>query len=289
MKSLAFPATIMIVLVAGLAPARAAVLVNDTFDLPAGGTIGTDITVGNDTGDPLDVAWSMPTPGSGAGISVVTTSVTGASANSLQLATNNGSFQWMRSATISTGGALAINDILELTLKAQYAGTPGSNGSGFRFGLFQNAAPDNAYGVFVRTGTNNGALFDVRRDNVSGGDGVPGAGGTTVLTASGPVVPNGSIPNSTTGIDAYMRVWRVDATTVQIDATINGVSGTFTDSSGITFFDAIYIRNGSISTSFRVDDINLVRGVIPEPASLALLGLGGLLILPRRRGRLTAR
>jgi hypothetical protein len=282
MKSLNALATHLVVLIACVVPTRAAVvLVHDTFDVPAGGVIGTDITVGNDAGDPLDVAWSMPVPGSGAEISVVTTPVLGASGNSLQLTTGGGSFQWMRSAVVATGGPLAIDDYLELTLKAQYAGTPANNGSGFRFGLFQNAAPDNAYGVFVRTGTNNGPLFDVRRDNTSGGDGVPGAGGTTVIPGS--TIPDGSIPNSTTGIDAYIRILRVSATDIQIDATINGVSGTFTDTSGIAFFDAIYIRNGNISTSFRVDDIKLVRGVIPEPASLMLMGLGSVVLLARRR------
>ncbi len=34
---------------------------------------------------------------------------------------------------------------------------------------------------------------------------------------------------------------------------------------------------------FYLDDIT-INGVIPEPASLALLGLGGLMLLPRRRG-----
>lgn len=261
--------------------AQGAYLVHDTFDVPMGGVIGTDITVGNDAGDPLDVDWSLPGQ-SLSSLSVVTTGVLGASGNSMLL-TSGTSFAWMRSATITTGLPLAIDEYMELTLKAQYAGTPGNNGAGFRVGLFQNAAPDNAYGVYVRTGISDTPFFSVRRDNVTGGDGVPGAGGVTVLTPIA-AIPAGSIPNSSTGIDVYFRVLRTDATSVQIDTTINGVSGTFTDPTGLTFFDAIFIRNGGINTSFRVDDITLSRGVIPEPASFALLTLGaGLLTMGRRR------
>ncbi len=85
---------------------------------------------------------------------------------------------------------------------------------------------------------------------------------------------------------AWFRIERISATELEASGTHAGVtipSLVLTiDGNTPTDFDEIWFGIRNRETSFTIDNLEVTY--IPEPASLALLGLGGLIMLKRRRG-----
>lgn len=110
--------------------------------------------------------------------------------------------------------------------------------------------------------------------------------GETFLTGANASLPLDATPTYTFDI----AVSYVDATTVNIAFELT--DGTNTNTLTINNADITGLQNNNVfgvissqrNRSLEGTFANLtVNQVIPEPASLALLGLGGLLLLPRRR------
>lgn len=113
------------------------------------------------------------------------------------------------------------------------------------------------------TGSSNGIAFFVRSD--AGGDAFTttlGRGGTTANAFSS------LAPMDLTGA-AFQGIDTGDPVTFRIYAYDRGSTSNTTSASAYA--------------GFYFDNLQVSGEVIPEPASFALLGLGGLLMLPRRR------
>jgi hypothetical protein len=177
--------------------------------------------------------------------------------------------------TMGSSTSLAIGETLTLSFSGRYYENPANNSGGLRFGLINPNSLDNNFFIQIGTGGNTGmALF---RDGA--GDNSPGSGGgTTNLTAtsSGPAYAS----LATDPFEGVFSITRAAASDYTIVASVNGSTRTATSSTGWDEFNAIFIRNGSISADFLVDNITV--SLIPEPSAV-LLGALGLLALPRRR------
>jgi hypothetical protein len=70
----------------------------------------------------------------------------------------------------------------------------------------------------------------------------------------------------------------------KIGSVTAGGDTAFADADTEASFDSFALRQSSSSSDETISVDNLVIDVVPEPGSLALLGLGSLLIARRRRG-----
>ena len=83
------------------------------------------------------------------------------------------------------------------------------------------------------------------------------------------------------------NTWTATSTGLSNDLNASGTLGTEFDyatfvSGGVGLYASLQTSNGRLNESMVVDRVSLTT--IPEPGSLALLGLGGLLLARRRRG-----
>jgi len=255
------------------ATARATILVNDTFD------VGGSPTVGDDAADPLDTAWTAYA--AGGTLSVVDDTGGLGSGNALD------------GAVLSGGGVtalslpsvnLAINQTIILSFDFRYITSPANNSLGFRFGLLDQQTAgetnDRGYGGVISTGTDTTG-FRIYEDTGTSGsnEGLAGADFGS-LGATGP--GSTSVLDDTLEHSFSLQITRTSATDVSLVAEVDGQTITATDSTGAMFtFNQILIRNGAIGTDFRFDNVQLE--VIPEPSTMLLLGVGGLLIWRRAR------
>lgn len=165
------------------------------------------------------------------------------------------------------------------------------------------ASPINVNGIshlaILNTGT-TGAVTTTASGNVgdfrAGGTGLPS--GDTVRTLFTGIVAGGSITIDISGLTIgetylYQAYWEHRNTSNLLDVTIEGVTTTGlsanTDPGG-TLLSVEFIATDNTLNSFfdyQATSNNWISGfslqVVPEPGSLALLGLGGLLIGARRR------
>lgn len=163
----------------------------------------------------------------------------------------------------------------------------GGLGSWLGFGFFKDNAP-NVADTFVQDGAAGSGIFIYRDDrtldgfagykstnNVDGGSTT--YSGSQLLTIVLDLTPDGGYDGSTNFGDITFYVG---------DADTGTSLGTHEYASDRTFgsFGLTAISNSVLASPGSVSSLQLEQVVIPEPASLALIGLGGLLIVTRRRG-----
>jgi hypothetical protein len=165
-----------------------------------------------------------------------------------------------------------------------------NNGSAFRFGLWDATsgigdADGPNYWAKVSTDSTAGSATAVFEDDGTASDSYPGRNFGTLATSSS----TGAIVTDDSVISAVFELERV-ATGLQVSASffedvtdpIDSVS--FIDTTPVTSdFNAVGFRQGSVTMDVNLDNIIVDFDPIPEPASLALLAAGGLMVLPRRR------
>jgi hypothetical protein len=262
------------------APLHAApvILVNDTFEdgaLPA-----QTATPGDDAFDPLDTAFSpfdntaSPNPPT---LSVTDDSGVGGLGSQALLIDNNRNFTGASGSFAAT--TLAVGDRLDLQFTTRYLNGPAASGVGFRFGLADGPG-GLGYTVTVGTGTSTGIGF-FQNDAANA---YPNVNGDTRITSSGGdsagIGPNEiadislTVTRTVSGIDLTVSY---DDTATQSLVTVTDVPGSY------NAFNTLLLGNGTPDNDILVDDVSVTYTPIPEPASLALVALGGLLMATRRR------
>lgn len=268
--TLAFPVAGLMMM--GTATARAVVLANDTFDLP---TIGT-ATVGDDAGDPLDIAFVGGGSSTNGVISLIddpadTTAGLG-SGNALALTT--GAADQFAIGTFDTFELVDPGDWITVSGSFRINDTVSTQASGLRFGFGRDSK---VYGFSVSTGNSTTAIKIERF-----GGGLPDGGSLSLTVRGDPSV----IIKDTDAHTFSFTLTKVGANAMDFSLTIDNSSYTASaasSTSNIFDFNRLVLGVGDTAFDMRYDNIKITT--IPEPASLVLIGMGGLMIMPLRRRR----
>ena len=144
-------------------------------------------------------------------------------------------------------------------------------------------APSNANGTNIYTVTigstlefrvTNGGTDAITLENIFFAA-LPGGSGVAEMTvsyASGDLTASGGGSGVVTLTTTSNKGYDFDLTTILSDNVLGA-----NESAVFTLF------NAAGSDRFRVDDVGMSGSIVPEPSSTALLGLGGLALLLRRR------
>jgi hypothetical protein len=187
-------------------------------------------------------------------------------------------FAWDTGAT-TTGAAQIIRaGLFDVTNPISAANWSGSNAIGAGTGYY----------TFIRDGNASGNIARLESWTTASSTVGPTNGGGTV-TALGSNTTNFNInDNATITYQALFEVTYVSATQVDTLFTLTegattrfSVAGSQTSGSLVTSFDSVVIKTGAANPTSYIDNVKVE--VIPEPGSVALLGLGGLALLRRRR------
>ncbi|MCP5538008.1 MAG: PEP-CTERM sorting domain-containing protein [Akkermansiaceae bacterium] len=237
----------------------ATTLLSDTFD------VGATPSLGDDGDDPNDGAWTA---------SHVGTSVTlvgdGMPQNNTLGFSPDTTFRY--AITTFSEATLGNGDSLDISFKVR-----ATSGPTVASGAFQ----------FVLNDTNAGgyAFFS------SWGDGSTNA----IWHGNGGLSANNSFGIDGDDFDVTGTTWHtVNATITRVDAThltftygldgTNHVNAVTVEDLTPTFtFNRLHIGNRSSEQAFLLDDVLVTYQAVPEPSSAALLGLGGLALILRRR------
>lgn len=253
-------------------------IVNDNFN-------GVGETVGDDAGVPLDVAWSRiqpnATPNIGATKGVGGTPALG----------DTGSSNQYRGMIGLLPSAFALSDtgdqiVLDADFRSNNAPALPAAGvaNGYRVGLFTSSGT----GYFIDVGALDQDTAPVNFGSLTleedtGGSNLAGNDGDSVVRDS---VASGAPVINSNAYRHFKLTLTKTATGIQVDADYENGAHTlgYLDNTPVASIDRIFFGTGGHSVDYWVDNVTVETTDIPEPSSLALLGLGGLLVARRRRG-----
>ncbi len=236
-------------------------------------------------------------------IGIVTDNTTPLSGNALSVVPSGTDFVFdgtygIFNTSTAAGSGVALGTDTGDRLVAQFdfrwtASNTITNGREVRFGLYNNSGSNS-------TADNNGAFANDTGYRFSllqtggtgsllretGGNATIGSGSDTTNVTSTTAGTAASAMGTTGHTFLYTLTRRSDGG-IDLSAAMDGtVFRTGTDAANINSFHGIYIGTGRANTgAFRIDNVSLSVVPIPEPASLALMGLGGLLMLSRGNSR----
>jgi len=245
--------------------------------------------------DANDIAWTNLT--SGSSLAVNSAGIQPGTGNYLQL-TSTSTFSGAVGALPSDPMLnLDMGQTLTLTLKFTYTSATLPNAANtLRFGLTDSTGAGT--GVSIGTGTNSSLSLRQDRNAFVNSDRFGGPQQDFVeFNSVGDSFVNGTMSSGLQTDTAYSLLLSITrlASSMSILAQVNGGEATAIDFDDtpdtnntigrdfITNFSggAIIVRNGNTNSSFRLDDVTVT--VIPEPGSIALLGLGCFLLMIKRR------
>lgn len=177
-----------------------------------------------------------------------------------------------------------VGDFVQMTFDFTTVGNTRGNRV-LRYGFFQGAPDDTDAAGYFAAGANQGA--GTGNDDMNSMLAVAD-GSSDFFTVDRPSDRTESgnrnvlLPEPA---KATLRVERISATQIQLTAThgthvLSPHIHSISDSSAV-IIDEIWFGIRDRSTTFTIDSLEITY--IPEPASLALMGLGGLIILKRRK------
>jgi hypothetical protein len=256
--------------------AQASVFLNDTFD------VGSPATRGNDAADPLDAAWwsAQNTP-----LLTIVNDAGGINqGNALQVDTSSGGNGRQVFAnqfgTVSLG--YNMGDQVKLSFDFRFKTIVPGNSTTLEFGLYndngttimadnQKPASDNDGGYFAAIGFGTFSAASVMREAGGGGALLSGNDITDQTTSSSPIAINDLLAHT-----ASLTVTRSASDAVQLELTIDGVSRASGEDSPLilTTFNELAFLNESKELDYVLDNVKVESVLVPEPGTLALLGLG---------------
>lgn len=165
-----------------------------------------------------------------------------------------GTGEWLFQRASAVGGAAST--------ASDYYGFTVTNNSGT--GLTLDTFTFDAYSVTNDAGQSITAYFQLYYQ-------IDGGGYTAIGTAQSTTSPNGVTAN-------------VSEFSPLLNGTVDLSSiGSINDGSQVEFLLSVYDNSGSNAKASFIQNIQLTTVTVPEPSSTALLGLGGLLLITRRR------
>jgi hypothetical protein len=255
--------------------AQATVFLNDTFD------VGSPATRGNDAADLLDAAWWSPNFPS---FSVVDDTGGIAHANALQVDTSSGGNGQQVIAnqfgTVSLG--YNVGDQVKFGFDFRFTKIVTGTGTTLRFGLYADKGTtvtadgqtnplndDGGYFGEIGFGTTSAAAVQAE----AGGIGPLLEGNDVVdkTTTGTPLAVNDLLAHT-----ALLTVTRAGTDSVTLELTIDGTSRALGEDSPLilTTFNELAFENRGKELDYLLDSVKVESVLVPEPGTLALLGLG---------------
>jgi hypothetical protein len=186
-----------------------------------------------------------------------------------------------------------VGDKITMTGSFVLTGSPPANQPTgvFRWGLFDhNGEPLNNgwLGYLAESDSSNGTAGSDFWRKTNTGSNYTTPGGTDALLADVEQTTGGFLANTSYGFE--LTATRLPGNQLQLDWILStGFSSSITDTTPSTFsFDRVGLFIGpQLNSSAQFTDVNITTMIVPEPGTLAMLGIGtaGLALVYRRRRR----